>query len=180
MKTIFFLSLIMIMSYDTKYRIDFGQALGSQGWMIVNDGVMGGLSKSTVTLTESSLLFKGTISLKNNGGFASIRSGIGKFDLSNFSTVKIKFRSTGRYFALRLATSELYFKPNYKHNFGSATGEWETVELKMSDFKEYTMGQISGSTMSKDNLENVLRIGIILSDKIDGPFEIEIDYIEFE
>jgi len=170
----------MILSYDTKYRIDFGQTMGSQGWTIVNDGVMGGLSKSTATLTESSLLFKGTISLENNGGFASIRSRNGKFDLSNFRTVKIKFRSTGRDFALRLATSELYFKPNYKHNFSSATGEWETVELKISDFKEYTMGQISGSTVSKNNLENVLRIGIILSDKKEGPFEIEIDYIEFE
>ena len=180
MKTLFFLSIIMIMSYDTKYRIDFGKTKGGQDWMVVNDGVMGGLSESTATLTESSLLFKGTISLKNNGGFASIRSSKGKFDLSNFRTVKIKFRSSGRDFALRLATSELYYKPNYKQNFSSSRGEWETIELKISDFKEYTMGQISGSTMSKNNLENVLKIGIILSDKKEGPFEIEIEYIEFE
>ena len=167
------------MSYNTNYKIDFGQTTGGQDWMIVNDGVMGGLSRSTAMFTENGLLFKGTLSLKNNGGFASIRSGKGQFDLSKYSTVKIKFRSTGRNFALRFANSERYFRPNYKHYFSSSTGEWEIVELKMSDFKEYTMGQISGSTVSKNKLENIMRIGIILSDKKEGPFELEIDYIEF-
>ena len=170
----------MVMSYNNNYKINFGETTGGQDWMIVNDGVMGGLSQSTATFTDNSLLFKGTLSLKNNGGFASIRSGKGKFDLSKYGTVKIRFRSTGRDFDLRFATSELYFKPNYKHSFSSATGKWETVELKISDFKEYTMGQISGSTINKDVLENILRIGIILSDKKEGPFEIELDYIEFE
>ena len=42
------------------------------------------------------------------------------------------------------------------------------------------MGQLSGATVSKDKLENIMRIGIILSDKKEGPFEIEIDYIEFK
>ena len=30
-----------------------------------------------------------------------------------------------------------------------------------------------------NKLENIIRIGIILSDKKEGPFELEIDYIEF-
>jgi hypothetical protein len=42
------------------------------------------------------------------------------------------------------------------------------------------MGKMTASAVSKDNLEKILRIGIILSDKKEGPFEIEIDYIEFE
>ena len=41
------------------------------------------------------------------------------------------------------------------------------------------MGQISGSTVSKNKLENIIRIGIILSDKKEGPFELEIDYLAF-
>lgn len=180
MKTLIFISIILNMSYQTNYKIDFGQTTEGQNWMVVNDGVMGGLSRSTATITKNSLLFKGTLSLKNNGGFASIRSSKGKFDLSNYTTVKIKFRSTGRDFALRLADSELYFRPNYKHNFSSSTGQWEIAELEMSNFKEYTMGQTSGSTVSKGKLENIMRIGIIISDKKEGPFEIEIDYIEFD
>jgi len=179
MKTVILISILMIMSNDSNYKIDFGQSTGGQDWMIVNDGVMGGLSQSTLTFTKNSLVFKGTLSLKNNGGFASIRSSKGKFDLSKYTTVKIKYRSAGRNFSLRFADSEIYFRPNYKHNFGSSSREWEIAELKMSDFKEYTMGRLSGATVSKDKLENVIRIGIILSDKKEGPFEIEIDYIEF-
>jgi hypothetical protein len=167
------------MSYSNSYKIDFGQTIGGQDWMIVNDGVMGGLSESTITITKNSLLFKGSISLKNNGGFASIRSNNRKFDLSKYTTVKIKFRSIGRDFALRFASSDLYFRPNYKHHFSSSTGEWEIAELKMSNFKEYTMGRVSGSIVGKEKLENIIRVGIILSDKKEGPFEIEIDYIEF-
>lgn len=168
------------MTYDSRYKIDFGRIDGGHDWTVVNDGVMGGLSKSTATITQNSLLFKGRVSLENNGGFASIRSEKGKFDLSNFTVVRIKFRSIGRDFSLRLASSELYYKPNYKHNFSSETGEWEIAELKLSDFKEFTMGQSSGSAVSKEKLENIIRIGIILSDKKEGPFELEIDYIEFE
>lgn len=180
MKSILFLLVIMIMTNNTKYRIDFGRTKGGQDWIVVNDGVMGGLSKSTATITESSLLFKGTVSLENNGGFASIRSQKGKFDLSGYTTIRIKFRSKGRDFSLRLANSDYYFKPNYKHNFSSSKWEWETVELKLLDFKEYTMGRITGPEVSKEILENIIRIGIILSDKKEGPFELEIDYIEFE
>ena len=73
----------------------------------------------------------------------------------------------------------MYFRPNFKHNFSSSTGEWEIVELKLSDFKEFTMGKLSDSTVSKNKLENIIRIGIILSDKKEGPFELEVDYIEF-
>lgn len=167
------------MAYNSSYKIDFGQTIGGQNWMIVNDGVMGGLSESIFTITKNSLLFKGSISLKNNGGFASIRSRNQKFDLSKYTTVKIKFRSTGRNFALRFAGSNLYYRPNYKHHFSSSTGEWEIAELKMSNFKEYTRGLVSDSIVGKEKLENIIRIGIMLNDKKEGPFEIEIDYIEF-
>lgn len=179
MKTLIIISIITLMSFNTNLKIDFGQTTGGQDWMIVNDGVMGGLSRSTAIFTKNSLLFKGTLSLKNNGGFASIRSGKGKYDLSKYNTIKIRFRSTGRDFALRFANSEMYFRPNFKHNFSSSTGEWEIVELKLSDFKEFTMGKLSDSTVSKNKLENIIRIGIILSDKKEGPFELEVDYIEF-
>ena len=163
----------------SNFTIDFGQDTGGLDWTIVNDDVMGGLSSSSAELTENSLVFKGTLSLENNGGFASIRSDRGKFDLSNYSTVNIRYRSNGRDFALQLSNSKLFFRPNYKHIFGSATWEWEIATLKMSDFQEYTMGKVTGLSINMDKLENIIRMSIIISDKKEGPFKIEIDYIEF-
>lgn len=167
------------MPHKTKYKIDFGKTSDVQDWIIVNDGVMGGLSQSSAIYTDTSVLFKGTVSLKNNGGFAMLRSPKGNFDLSNFKTVKIKFRSKGRCFSLRLATSERYFEPNYKHKFRSLSEDWEIIELKLSDFQEHTLGRLTASDISEEKMKNILRIGIILNDKIEGPFEIELDYIEF-
>ena len=173
------LTIIMTTINNSTYKIDFGTDLDGQDWMVVNDNVMGGRSNSTAELSTNSLIFKGYVSLKNNGGFASLRSPLGKFDLSKYNKVKIRFRSAGRDFALRLGTSDVYYRPNYKHIFSSTTKDWEIAELNLSDFKEYTLGQITGTKIAEDIFERIIRIGIILSDKKEGPFEIEIDYIEF-
>jgi hypothetical protein len=173
------LTTIMTTFNNSTYKIDFGTTQDGKDWMVVNDNVMGGRSNSTAELSTNSLIFKGFISLKNNGGFASLRSSLGSFDLSVFKKVKIRFRSAGRDFALRLGTSDLYYRPNYRHFFSSTTKDWEIAELNLSDFKEFTLGQITSTKISKDIFEKIIRIGIILNDKKEGPFEIEIDYIEF-
>ena len=46
-------------------------------WRIVNDGVMGGLSKGNISFTDGgTMVFKGNLSLENNGGFSSVRTGV--------------------------------------------------------------------------------------------------------
>ena len=60
--------------------VDFGDKQNSSGWSVVNDGVMGGRSVGKARLTdEGVMIFSGTLSLKNNGGFSSIRSGPSMF-----------------------------------------------------------------------------------------------------
>ena len=53
--------------------------IGVNNWSIVNDDVMGGISKSFLSINENeNLIFKGYLSLENNGGFASSRLNIVK------------------------------------------------------------------------------------------------------
>jgi hypothetical protein len=54
---------------------DFSGAADEPGWTAVNDGVMGGVSRGGAKLVDGSLHFRGILSLENNGGFSSIRSG---------------------------------------------------------------------------------------------------------
>ena len=67
------IKLIMLLFYSlitqNTIKIDFGKEKGGKYWRVVNDGVMGGLSKGTKKLTANSMLFKGKVSLDNNGGF---------------------------------------------------------------------------------------------------------------
>jgi hypothetical protein len=55
----------------TNMLIDFTDKKAGHQMNVVNDGVMGGLSQGAIEMTQNdSLLFKGNISLQNNGGFS--------------------------------------------------------------------------------------------------------------
>jgi monofunctional biosynthetic peptidoglycan transglycosylase len=170
----------MMITHDINLKYDFGSEQDGFNWNIVNDDVMGGISKSTIDLTENSAVFSGYTSLKNNGGFSSIRSPRAEKDLSMYDNVRIRFKSnTDREFALRLGLYDAYYKPNYKYFFKSETKDWQTIEFKLSEFKEYRLGILTDNSIQMELMGKVLRVGIIIADKKEGPFQIEIDYIEF-
>ncbi|MBM4058506.1 MAG: hypothetical protein FJ275_09770, partial [Planctomycetes bacterium] len=53
--------------------LDFPGPEAARQWQAVNDGVMGGVSDGRFRITdEGTLQFFGTLSLENNGGFASV------------------------------------------------------------------------------------------------------------
>ncbi|MCH9723174.1 MAG: CIA30 family protein [Actinomycetia bacterium] len=54
--------------------LDLDDAGEVAGWTTVTDPVMGGLSTSAVSFRDGGLVFSGSISLENNGGFTSARS----------------------------------------------------------------------------------------------------------
>jgi NADH dehydrogenase [ubiquinone] 1 alpha subcomplex assembly factor 1 len=54
--------------------IDFGADGSAEGWGVVNDTVMGGVSSGQLAPMDGVLVFTGDLSLENNGGFASMRS----------------------------------------------------------------------------------------------------------
>jgi len=53
---------------------------------------------------QGTLEFKGIVSLENNGGFASIRSGTANYDLSDFEGLLIRVRGDGHRYAFNLRT----------------------------------------------------------------------------
>ena len=70
--------------------------IGLKNWNIVNDDVMGGISKSYLALNdENNLIFSGNVSLRNNGGFASTRMELDRESLNGIRFFKIKFRGDG-------------------------------------------------------------------------------------
>lgn len=160
-------------------KIDFGTKGNTKSWVIVNDGVMGGLSQSTAVAYEDYILFSGHTSLKNNGGFASYRSPSASYNLGKYKAVEIRFKSTGRTFSFQLDAYRAWWYPNYKHEFSSESDQWTTMQLPLADFKEYRVGRLTGKKISQSQLDDILRLGIILLDKKEGPFQLEVDYIKF-
>ena len=159
---------------------DFGEGKDAGRWTIVNDGVMGGLSQSNVQLDANALLFSGTVSLKNNGGFVSLRSAMGEYDLSAYEYCEIRFKSnTDRKFELLIEKETPFYLPKYRAKFGGKGKEWETIRILLRDFELSRMGSTMQEGIDPKSLQGIQRIGFILADKQEGSFRIWIDYLKF-
>ena len=84
---------------------DFSGTADEPAWNAVNDGVMGGVSRGGAKLIDGSLHFRGVLSLENNGGFSSIRSGGPTRDLSAAKAIVLRVKGDGRTYRLQLATN---------------------------------------------------------------------------
>jgi hypothetical protein len=175
----FGLSLTSYTSNESTY--DFGSGQNQvNNWVMISDNVMGGVSKSKLEYTENAMILTGDISFKNYGGFASVKTTFGKYDISQFKGVKIKFKSTNQKFAFTLEDKNNWTLPNYKGDFYSTSSNtWEEKTIYFKDFKEYQVGEETGKKMEDSILKNIVRMGIMTMEKKEGPFSIEIDYIEF-
>ncbi len=161
-------------------QINFGQEKDGRNWRVILDGVMGGLSQGEAVLRENSIYFKGSVSLANNGGFASLKAPFDPIDLSKYSTLKIRLKSTGISFAFTLETERRFYMPNFKHSIQTESEDWETLTVPLADFKAYRLGRPMGKAVTKADLEKIIRIGIITNEKREEDFEVEVEWVRFE
>jgi len=97
-------------------------------WMIVNDYVMGGISTATFDInTSKNGLFKGEVSLENNGGFASVRHRFETMDISSkgYSKVQLRIKGDGKAYQFRIkATAAQRFSYIGKFETSGACLNW--------------------------------------------------------
>jgi monofunctional biosynthetic peptidoglycan transglycosylase len=181
MKFLLLLLPINLFLPENTFKVEFGKSANrTSNWAILSDNVMGGVSEGQIEYGSTSFTVKGIVSLKNRGGFVSLKSTFGNLDLSAFKTVKIKFRSTAQKYAFTLENSRRWYEPAYKHEFSAKEiNKWKTVFMDLYSFDEEQIGQPTGNKANKKILESILRIGISTNEKSEGPFQIEIESIEF-
>lgn len=73
-----------------KTLFDFSTATNTPGWQIVNDEVMDGVSTNGFSVTNGVAMFRGEVSLENNGGFASVCSSPARQNLAGLDAVRSK------------------------------------------------------------------------------------------
>lgn len=171
------LATFSLFFFSDVYKIDLGDQSEDQNWSIVNDGVMGGLSKGQIAYEKDFLRFSGKLSLENNGGFSWMKSGRTNLDLSEYTGVRLKVRGEGREYDLTLESQTGYSALYFKHSFETTKGEWTTIELPLNEFQQKYFGRLTGKSF--DPQEIIRRIGFLMNDKNTGAFQIEVDYIEF-
>lgn len=147
-------------------------------WRVVDDGVMGGLSQGKREISKDGILrFFGTLSLENNGGFSSLRTGIVKLDLGGAEGVILRVRGDGRTYQVRLGTDAEYRgrEMSFQAGFPTAKGEWTEVKVPFKRF----IGTWRGMDLPDKTFDpsRIRRLGLILADKNEGPFELRVDWI---
>ncbi len=144
-----------------------------KSWTSVNDGVMGGVSKGGFTRSDQgTLLFKGELSLENNGGFASIRMKPTDLDLSGTNTLVVKAKGDGRTYWIDLRAKDQMAASSYRAYLPTTAGEWKEVRVPLADFKLQAFGR--ELPIKPLDPASVASIGFTLADKKAGAFELEI------
>jgi hypothetical protein len=161
-----------------KTIIDFAAPDAHEKWETVNDVVMGGLSESSLKITEkNTALFKGTVSMENYGGFSSMRSHPGEFDLSGYLGLIVKVNGDGKDYRLRLRTDDGHDGIAYQAHFVTEKNKWVTVRLPFDTFIPVFRGRVVDDAPDFD-VSRVRRIGFMIADKQEGPFRLEIESVK--
>lgn len=160
--------------------IDFGKEKDGQAWQTINDNVMGGVSQGAHQFNDDCLVFSGKISFENNGGFSSVRSPYGNYDLSSYTKVKIRYKLTGLDMAFTLEKDRPYYMPKYRLLLPKTGDQWKTINVSLIEFKEYILGRKTGHTIPIGILSEIIRMGFINAEKAENKFRLELDYIHFQ
>ena len=156
--------------------LDFGDD-ERVAWSVVNDGVMGGVSRGGIRRTDNGTgVFSGTLSLENNGGFASVRAVIGRTDLSAHAGLELRVRGDGRTYHLRLRTDDRFDGVAYRAFFTTRDGEWLTIRVPFADFEPTFRGRTLSGEPPLDT-SRIHQVVFMLADKQPGPFALEIDFV---
>ena len=154
---------------------DFDQ-IKPLNWRIVNDNVMGGVSKSSLRFNyDKTALFKGDVSLDNNGGFASARAYYGA-GLDCISRISIRVKGDGQLYNFRVRTQESYWA-SYSISFQTIPDEWVEFHFQLSDFAPTYRGYSLNRMPSLDQLA-IREIGFMIADKQEGEFNLSLDWIK--
>jgi monofunctional biosynthetic peptidoglycan transglycosylase len=177
--TFFLLLGSSLMADDTpKVLFDFTGADAAKEWQTITDGVMGGVSEGKFRITDKKTLeFFGTLSLENNGGFASVRSKGKKLGLDKGDALLVRVRGDGREYSMNLHVPRPLVAFSYRATVQTKKDEWIEVKLPLDKFIATSFGRPVRDAGPVDPGE-VNGLGFLLGDKKAGPFKLEVEWIK--
>ena len=153
----------------------FDDPNAAKPWQTVNDGVMGGRSNGRFKINDDKKLeFYGTLSLENNGGFASVRARGVDLGLAKDDVIVARVRGDGREYNFNLYSQRT--RNSYRQSFKTKRDEWIEIELPVDKFVATWRGRVFPN--EKLDPSQINGLGIFLGDKKAGPFKLEVEWIK--
>ena len=159
----------------TRLLFDFSDATQVEQWAVALDGVMGGLSTGEISREEDTLVFTGETSLRNNGGFSSIRALLPAGTLAGFHALRIRVKGDGRTWILGANVDPGRRGSSFWDRFETREGEWITLTVPISEM----VRQVFGNPVPGDLPPSQVRaVEFYIFDKLAGPFRLQVDRVE--
>ncbi len=160
---------------------DFADPHAPSAWHPINDGVMGGVSRSQLRHDAAGhAVFAGDVRLENNGGFASVRCQPSELGGKGVVVAYVlRVRGDGKRYKLNLRTDDSFDGINYQARLDPPAGVWTTCRIALADFTPSWRGRPVPAAPPLD-AAHVRQIGLMIADRQAGPFALAIESIAVE
>lgn len=179
--------------------LDFSNPSSIQSCLFRSDADIGGFSKATLEHVPASssgpphARFYGHIStdLPRNRpevqqtGYAMWRNkdrpstifGKSLWDVDQYAHLALRVKSDGRKYFVNVQTESIVYTDIHQHRlYATRPGEWETILIKWSEFVRTNYGR-AVEPQTEMLTQKIRTIGIGLTDRIPGPFDLSINKI---
>lgn len=142
----FILNSTILISQNSIYH--FKDKTNLRGWVIVNDDVMGGVSKSNLKINKDGIgVFEGRISTAYNGGFASVRYNCERIFINNKNLI-LNIKGDKKEYKVRVkANRDDYYSFTLPFK---TSGEWEEIIIPLKDM----YASFRGRRLNMQNFNN--------------------------
>jgi len=171
----FILTLTLLQGISAKMIFDFNINSDIQNWNVVDDKVMGGRSSSQFSLNPEGFgVFKGVVSLENNGGFSSVRHRLKKTEVKKYTKIKLRLKGDGKNYQFRVKNNSRDYH-SYISTF-STTNDWQNIEIALKDmYPSFRGRRLNIPNFSHDFIEQIV---FLIGNKKNEEFKLMIDTIE--
>ncbi|WP_441000030.1 CIA30 family protein [Fodinibius sp. SL11] len=154
---------------------DFNENTSLHNWETLDDVVMGGSSQGNISLSpEGHGRFSGQVSLKNNGGFSSVRYNLADLKVEPQDQITIRLKGDGKRYQFRVKHDKQAYA-SYITYF-ETTGKWEEISISLRDLYPTFRGK--NLDQPNFNHHSIQQLGFLIANKKTQVFELLIDKIE--
>ncbi len=171
-------ALLAFMTLAPIIIFDFSKQADVKNWFVVDDVVMGGESAGTFTRNAAGHgVFKGAVSLENNGGFSSVRYQLPKkLAITGKNKAVIKLKGDGKMYQFRIKPdSSTYY--SYIATFPT-TGAWQEISIPLATMYP----SFRGRDLDLPNFagDHIAELTFLIGNKKNEQFTLELARITLE
>jgi NADH dehydrogenase [ubiquinone] 1 alpha subcomplex assembly factor 1 len=171
------LSLTRSQAEPAKVLFDFADPAALRGWQIEDDAVMGGVSKGTLARDPAGhLVFRGEVSLENDGGFSSIQNNFDPIDVSKYEHAIIRLKGDGKDYRF-IVEADKNARHYYLAEF-TTNGDWQEIKIPLR--KMYPVRRGNRLDLPDYAAETMSQVRFMIANGRAESFQIEIAKIGLE